>query len=383
MFRSSPVVLLFFFILAQHSQAQVDLIERSYFEAAKAKNASVAAARYAEEGYFYTKFTTYVNAVDSSRIYADTALFFIKRSQMLADTALFHVADKNNDARAYLISGRKKVLVADSVIREFYPMSALRSHHVFGRDASLHLSTSVMEFFNASLLLGSEQNGSDTVHNDFTVLSFADEVIRLEADETTFQMAANSFESELELLDASYTELDEKIASSTEQRDRFRYREQLEDVKMLMDYNLAKLESTSSRLGEIRQLLSQKHLSDVKDVEQPDNLEYFETAGTRVGEIKFDELVPDGLVYKIQLGYYPSDVDIENFHGLFPISGETVRPDLARFYAGLFYSYASASKGNTYVRQNAIANAFIVPFYNGEKISISTAVDREQRRGLK
>jgi hypothetical protein len=96
-----------------------------------------------------------------------------------------------------------------------------------------------------------------------------------------------------------------------------------------------------------------------------------------------NEEVPDGLVYKIQLGYYPENEDINNFHGLFPITGETVRDELARFYAGLFFSYAAASAGNKYVRQNAIANAFIVPFHNGEKISVSRAIEIERSRGLK
>jgi len=94
-----------------------------------------------------------------------------------------------------------------------------------------------------------------------------------------------------------------------------------------------------------------------------------------------NEEIPDGLVYKIQLGYYPEDVDKDNFVGLFPVSGETVKDGLARFYAGLFFSYEEASQGNTYVRENAIPNSFVVPFYNGQKISMSRAVAIEQQRG--
>jgi len=87
---------LFFILLLSISTVRgQDLIERSYFDNAKAKNAAIAAARYAEESYYYTKFTTFLGSVDSSRVFADTALFFMKRSLMLSDTSIFHAPKSN------------------------------------------------------------------------------------------------------------------------------------------------------------------------------------------------------------------------------------------------------------------------------------------------
>ena len=106
-----------------------DLIERNYFDNAKAKNAAIAAARYAEESYYYTKFTTFLSSVDSSRIFADTALFFMKRSLMLTDTSLFHAPKTNLRALNLLYEGKGKLLMADSVMREFYPMVEISSHN--------------------------------------------------------------------------------------------------------------------------------------------------------------------------------------------------------------------------------------------------------------
>src|SRR5690606_40326609 len=87
-----------------------DLIEREYFPGARAKNSAIAAARYAQEGYYYIKFTAFVNAVDSSRMFADTALFFVKRSLMLADTALFYAPAINYPAVDFLNTGHKKTI---------------------------------------------------------------------------------------------------------------------------------------------------------------------------------------------------------------------------------------------------------------------------------
>ena len=359
-----------------------DVIERDYFPGARAKNSAIAAARYAQEGYFYIKFTNYISAVDSSRMYADTALFFVKRSLMLADTALFYAPAINYPAVDYLNSGIKKNKEADQTIREYYPMIDIKSHHVFGREASLNLSNSVMDFYNASLLLDAESAAPKNEEDRYAVLPYDDEVTRLEADETAFQMAANAYEEEIEDLEIVTGNLRSQISQTTKPDKKRKLEEDLARVDKVLAQSTTRLKDSSHRIEEIRQLLSRKHLDDVKNVEEPEHLSYFETSG-KSSEIEMDEEVPDGLVYKIQLGYYPSNVDVENFHGLFPISGETVSEGLARFYAGLFYSFKDAAVGNDYIRNNAIANAFIVPFNNGKKISISTAVDIERRRGIK
>lgn len=372
--------ILFFAVLDAHSQ---DVIERSYFPGAQAKNAAIAAARYAEEGYYYTKFTTYISAVDSSRMFADTALFFVKRALMLGDTSLVYAPPSNIDAVKFLNSGKMKTFTGDSIIREFYPMSSIKSHHVFGTEASFHLSNAVMDFFNASLLLTVEDSVPDSENERYEVLPFDDEIKRLEADETSFQHAANAFESEIAMLENLVADVNAEISKAADQQSRFKLRTWLDDINVELHESTEGLKKTSFRIQEIRYLLDKKYLEDVRDVETPDHVSKFETDSGPGADVEMDKEVPDGLIYKIQLGYYPDNVDVDNFHGLFPITGETVRTDLARFYAGLFFSYKDASKGNMYVRKNAIPNAFIVPFHNGEKISVSRAVEIERARGIK
>jgi len=369
-------------ITASSLFAQEDIIERDYFPNARAKNAAIAAARYAQEGYYYTKFTTYINALDSSRMFADTALFFVKRSLMLADTSLSYAPKINYPAIDFLNSGRERTNAADQIIRDYYPMVDVGSHHILGRDAALNLSNSVMDFYNASLLLHAEPESGAEEEERYEVMPYAAEIVRLEIDETAFQIASNAYEQEIEDLEKLSTSLQTKIMNATDQKSRYTLRQNLDKVDKLLEQSTSRLKDASHRIEEIRQLLNKKHLDDVRNLEEPEHLSFFETSGTQ-SKIDMDAEVPDGLVYKIQLGYYPSDVDIENFHGLFPISGETVRKDLARLYAGLFYSYKEAAMGNDYIRNNVIANAFIVPFRNGEKISISTAVEIERQRGVK
>lgn len=357
-----------------------DVIEREYFPNAKAKNASIAAARYSEEGYYYTKFTSYISAVDSSRMYADTALFFIKRAKMLSDTAVFYAPKINYPAMDFLRSGQIKTHNADSIIREYYPMIDIKSHNVFGVEASLHLSNAVMDFFNASLLLDGEDGSIDA--ETYPVLPYDDEILRLEADESAFQFVANEYEEEIDKLEVVSNVLTQKITLASDQKSRYAMRNRQDQINIQLSQTVSRLKDTSEQIEEIRELLDQKYLSDVDGVEMPEHVSQFETK-KNPKEIEMDRIVPDGLAYKIQLGYYPSTVDVNNFHGLFPISGETVKDNLLRIYAGLFFSYNEASTGNKYIRESAIANAFIVPFYNGNKISMSRAIEIEKARGIK
>jgi len=347
-----------------------DFIERNYFDNAKAKNAAIAAARYAEEGYYYTKFTTFLSSIDSSRLFADTALFFLKRSLMLSDTSIFHAPKSNLAALKYLRDGKYKLLEADSVIRDFYPMIEIKSHNFYGDESAIKLSNAVMDLFNASLLLRYDPTAEILEKVDYEVLPFDDEVIRLEADEASFQHAANAFEEEIKNFEALKKSL---VNGSGDRKKR-------DEIETQMAFALSELQDISHRIKEIRELLSGKYLEDVSDVEAPEHLSQMPKVQNATS-VTIDEEVPDGLVYKIQLGYYPQDVDKKTFEGLLPVSGETVNDDLARFYAGLFFSYKKAVEGNEHVRQSAIPDAFVVPFYDGEKISMSRAVEIERARG--
>jgi hypothetical protein len=363
------------FVILGYSVFGQDVIERDYFPNARAKNAAIAAARYAEEGYYYTKFTAYITTIDSSRLFADTALFFLKRALMLSDTSFHYVPKTNYPAVDFLRSGQANVFVADSVIHGFYPMIEVKSHRYFGNEASLHLSKAVMDFFNASLLI---KSGNTDKVDDYEVLPFEDEIVRLEADEASFQHAANAYEEEIADYEAMYAKMEAELNQISDPEEARSLEKTKAELKVRLDRSVDRLEDLSHRIEEIRELLNSKYLRDVKDVKAPEYISQFERSGG--GAISMNEEIPEGLVYKIQLGYYPEDVDRENFRGLFPVTGETVKKGLARFYAGLFFSYADASVGNDYIRENVIPNAFVVPFFNGNKISMSRAVEIERQR---
>ena len=357
-----------------------DVIEQEYFEDARAKNAAIAAARYAEEGYYYTRFTTYTRAVDSSRVFADTALFFVGRSMMLGDTSIYYAKNEEEQAIDYLEKGKKNTKNADQLIRTFYPMKDIRAHHSYGINASLYLSNAVMNYFNASMLLEAEDGKKQP--NPYEPMPYEDEVNRLEADEAAYVELNQSMHTKLAEADSTLTSLRNELAEATDPDERERIEKWIERVKAEQKYAKNRLGDTATRLESIRELLDKRYLEEVADLPEDRESASFETNRSRYykkNKIDYDPELPDGLVYKIQLGYYPRQADKSEFYGLYPITGETVGNDYVLYYAGMFEHYRQASKGKEYVRENAVKDAFIVPFLNGEKVNVKRALEAEKK----
>jgi len=83
--------------------------------------------------------------------------------------------------------------------------------------------------------------------------------------------------------------------------------------------------------------------------------------------------LPDGVVYKIQLGVYSKPLAANAFKGLTPISGEKMDNGVIKYYAGLFRRFADADVALRKVHEYGFREAFIVAFYNRKTINIGRA----------
>ena len=93
-----------------------------------------------------------------------------------------------------------------------------------------------------------------------------------------------------------------------------------------------------------------------------------------------DVSLPEGPFYRIQLGVFSQTVSYSNFGGVSPITAETVPgKGLTRYYAGKFSRYIDARDALEQVKQQGFRDAFIVGWYNGEKMAISRIQEFEAR----
>ncbi len=86
--------------------------------------------------------------------------------------------------------------------------------------------------------------------------------------------------------------------------------------------------------------------------------------------------IPDGLVFRIQMGVYSKPVPNNTFKGLSPMSSVYVSGKI-KYFTGIFYSSNSANKALNDIREYGFPDAFIVSFYNGKTIKIEKAKEIE------
>ena len=89
--------------------------------------------------------------------------------------------------------------------------------------------------------------------------------------------------------------------------------------------------------------------------------------------IPINPKLPDGLIYKVQVGAFRNPIPQDLFKGFAPISAEKVRDDITRYRVGYFTSYNVANSAKNQVRGLGYRDAFVVALNNGSRITLSEA----------
>ncbi|MCW3102056.1 MAG: WD40-like beta Propeller containing protein [Bacteroidetes bacterium] len=90
--------------------------------------------------------------------------------------------------------------------------------------------------------------------------------------------------------------------------------------------------------------------------------------------IPVNETLPDGLIYKVQIGAFRNPISPEQFKGMSPITAETTPQGFTRYTAGLFTRFSTADQVKNEIRELGYKDAFVVVFLNGKRISVAEAL---------
>ena len=86
--------------------------------------------------------------------------------------------------------------------------------------------------------------------------------------------------------------------------------------------------------------------------------------------------MPEGLVFRIQIGFFKKELPEEHFDGIFPLASEQIDNTYFRYIAGSFPTYEAAKRSLQKINDKGYSDAFIVAYFNGKKISISEALSK-------
>jgi hypothetical protein len=90
--------------------------------------------------------------------------------------------------------------------------------------------------------------------------------------------------------------------------------------------------------------------------------------------IAMDQPLPEGIVFKVQIGAFRKPVPVEAFSDMTPVMGETVSNDLVRYTAGLFTGFQQAAEAKDKVRGRGYSDAFVVAYRDGKRIPLGEAM---------
>jgi hypothetical protein len=105
--------------------------------------------------------------------------------------------------------------------------------------------------------------------------------------------------------------------------------------------------------------------------------EVFEEKATPVytskNPIPIDSKIPEGLIFKVQVGAFRKPIPQNLFKGITPLTGETTSKGFIRYTAGVFTKFTTADKAKKKIIDMGYKDAFVVAFYNGKRIPINEA----------
>lgn len=94
---------------------------------------------------------------------------------------------------------------------------------------------------------------------------------------------------------------------------------------------------------------------------------------------EFDFQVPEGIFYRIQLAAFSREISYDHFGGINPITTQLVDDGkIVRYFAGKFTNYSEAESAYSKVRSAGFKDAFIVGYYNGQRISVDRVREFEK-----
>jgi len=90
--------------------------------------------------------------------------------------------------------------------------------------------------------------------------------------------------------------------------------------------------------------------------------------------IPVNEKLPEGLIFKVQIGAFRNPIPQDLFSGMTPITGETTPQGFTRYTAGIFLKYSTADQVKNEIKSLGYNDAFVVAFLNGKRISMNEAL---------
>jgi len=94
-------------------------------------------------------------------------------------------------------------------------------------------------------------------------------------------------------------------------------------------------------------------------------------------QIDVDPALPDGVMYRVQIGSFSKLPTGAKLNGLYPVTAMKLDNGLFRCFVGEFRTYKEAKTAQKVIRSSGFSDAFLIAFNNGKRTTVSKAINLE------
>ena len=387
MFRILKIVYILCFTLVFSNVCQAQN-KNVFNEDNQAQVFAVLSAQYSTDAYLLTQKSYFSSNIYEIKQNCDTASLLIQYAMQYADSAFNAAYDTCEYGMTVILGAKDYQIKAIEGLKRISRESNLSAIRSFSEKSMYAISNAIVEVYKASLYLDYEERFDSVVDQGIeefaidcdnltidTVLNNKPrEITRLEVDEFSYMTIKEVYGKRLDEIDDELNLLNGQ--SDKNSGDKLaQINEAITQLEVEQKECSQKMRSSEDRLISVRNDLSEEMLQLVhKDIFKTDKYGFY----NEDVPIPEDSEIPEGLVFKVQMAFFKNQLPPKHFDGIFPMLSLKVDDTYYRYVAGNFSKYIEAAKARAQVVKKGYSDSFVIAYFNGEKISLCEAIEKER-----
>lgn len=198
---------------------------------------------------------------------------------------------------------------------------------------------------------------------------------RIQADSALFNKLMRIYKLELDDLRSRESELMKMLDNpDLPEEDRMALEEELAQVRRDIKERENRIAAGRDQLENLEEekKLVNNYLTSLAEYEEWEAIEDF--------PYELDIELPRGLLFRIQIGYYP--IRRKVLFGDLQVDASRASKKYVRYFTGMYRSYKEATDFKNKIRDEiGIEDAFLAAYFDGEKVNIKEAIELEKKNG--
>ena len=331
----------------------------------KAKAFAILSAQYNKDAYLYSRENYFSSSNYAIQNNCDSAILATEMALNYTDSSLFYSSDTCLYAIKLMKAVRNNQNIALQAFRDIKNENNLSASF---ENSMNSMANAVVDAYAASLFIETNKNFTSKMKSGraFT---------RLESDENSYITIKQLYENRLSEIKNEINLLNIE-SEKRKGQELININNAIELLKTEAKQYHQKIKDSEYKLVNVKNELSVEMTQIVSsDIFSTNKNGFYSNETPIPNNIE----IPQGLVYRVQIGFFANQVSPEHFDGLFPISSQKIDAVYYRYEAGIFSNYAAAKAAKISITEKGYGDSFLTAYYNGKKISISEALQKEKK----